>query len=72
MPCGQPLPVLPPLPEGEVVRGAGEEEHEGEAGDAGEQVAQREGEEKRGKQGVHLRTCKAWIEQVTLLPEGGG
>ena len=20
----------------------------------------------------HLRTCKAWIEQVTLLPEGGG
>ena len=37
------------------MRGAGEEEHEGEAGDAGEQVAQGEGEEKGGKQGVHLQ-----------------
>jgi len=54
------------------VRGAGEEEHEGEAGDAREQVAQGEGEEKGGKQGVHLRTSEAWIEEVALLPEGGG
>ena len=42
------------LPEGEVVGGAGEQEHEGDAGDGGEEVEEGEGEQEGGQDTVHL------------------
>ena len=59
----------PPVPEGDVVFGAGEEEHEGEGGDGGEGVDDDEGEEERGLDVEEVRAGGAGVDQLPLLPE---
>ena len=70
---GSHLGVLdaPPVPEGDVVFGAGEEEHEGEGGDGAEAVDDDEGEEEGGLDVEQVRAGGAGVDELALLPQLG-
>ena len=59
----------PPVPEGDVVLGAGEEDHEGEGGDGTEGVEEGEGEEEGRLYGEDVRAGGAGVDELSLLPE---
>ena len=59
----------PPVPEGDVVLGAGEEDHEGEGGDGSEAVDDDEGY-KEGRLDVEeVRAGGAGVDELPLLPQ---
>ena len=61
----------PPVPEGDVVLGAGEEDHEGEGGDGGEAVDDDEGEEEGRLDGEEVGAGGPGVDQLPLLPQLG-
>jgi len=65
------LPAVSPISEGEVVFGAGEEQHVGEGGDHGEKVEDGEREQHRVEECVDLCTARTRIDQLSVLPETG-
>ena len=61
----------PPVSEGDVVLGAGQEDHEGEGGHCAEDVDDGEGEEEGGLDCQEVRTGGAGVDELPLLPQGG-
>ena len=67
--CQLGLLDAPPVSEGDVVLGAGQEDHEGEGGHCAEDVDDGEGEEEGGLDGQEVRTGGAGVDELPLLPQ---